>query len=362
MRGRSGRVLVVGRGSPERGGIPTFLDTLMGSALAGERELVLVNLARPDVREGGRMSGGNAMRSVSDAVRLARLARRGDIVHLHTAFAPAVTVMRAGLLMLAARLRGATVVAHVHGGRVVHWATSARRRRLVRVCLAPATRAVAVASGGYDVLVAACGPAKVALMPNGVDTVVFSGEAVAHEPPRVLFAGGLTPRKGVLDLMQASAALGAAVPHELWLAGGTPDEGTAAEAQVRAAAGPQVRFLGPVPPEAMADLYREVDVFCLPSWYEAMPLSVLEAMASGLPVVATRVGDVERVVTTESAVLVEPHSPEELAAALREVLVDPDRRAAMGRAGRRVVAERFSLSRLEDDLRRLYDDLAGSSA
>jgi glycosyltransferase involved in cell wall biosynthesis len=166
------------------------------------------------------------------------------------------------------------------------------------------------------------------------------------------------------DLFEASRRLlEDGVDHELWLAGGTPDEGASAEAAVRAQAGPGTRFLGPLPPEEMPSVYSSVDVFCLPSWYEAMPLSVLEAMAAGLPVVATDVGDVRRaVVDAVTGWLVPPRSPELLAAALREVLLaTPEERRARGSAGRRRVEERFSLDVLVRRTAELYDELGATA-
>jgi glycosyltransferase involved in cell wall biosynthesis len=355
--------VLVGRGSPERGGIPTFLATLLDSPLAQQVDLRLLNLARPDVRDGGRASAGNVVRAVQDATALWRVLMRRDVVHLNTALAPSVTLVRTGLFVLVARLRGARVLVHVHGGLVALWMTTARRRRLTALCLAGAARIAVVAQGTRDAVARACGASRVVLVDNAVNLASYTGPLGLSTPPRVLFAGGLTPRKGVGDLLEASRRLhDSGVDHELWLAGGTPDEGASAEAAVRALAGPGVRFLGPLPPEQMPSLYRSVDVFCLPSWYEAMPLSVLEAMAAGLPVVATDVGDVRRaLVDGVTGCLVPPRSPELLAAALRELLVaPPEVRRARGSAGRRRVEERFSLDVLVRRTAELYDELGAT--
>ena len=83
-------------------------------------------------------------------------------------------------------------------------------------------------------------------------------------------------------------------------------------------------LLGTRPPEEMPAVYAAADVFCLPSWWEAMPLSVLEAMAAGLPVVATDVGDVgrDRVDDGETGFVVPPRRPEQLAACAAQTLLE----------------------------------------
>jgi glycosyltransferase involved in cell wall biosynthesis len=356
------RVLVVGKGAPDRGGIPTFIETLLHSELAERHDLTFLNVAHQGTTEGGRASVGNLRRTAADAVAVRRAARRHDVVHIQSALAPMVTVLRASALAVAARSAGAAVVVHAHGGNIGSWLTGRWRRALFRLSMRPADRVVAVWTAGEQVLRSVLDPAKVRLVDNGVRPADFHparpdrGDRV----PRVLYAGLLTPRKGVLDLFEASQRLvDRGVEHELHVVGGMPDEGPEAERQVRAAArGDHVRLLGRRPPEEMADAYTEADVFVLPSWWEAMPLTVLEAMASGLPVVATDVGDVARAVEQGVTGFVVPaRAPEQLADALEKVLRDPGLRAAMGAAGRDRVAALFSSSATAAAVSALYAEV-----
>jgi glycosyltransferase involved in cell wall biosynthesis len=238
--------------------------------------------------------------------------------------------------------------------------TPGPRRLLTAIALRTAHRIVAIAAYGHAALSALTGTDRVQFIPNGVDVRRYPPADGTNDPPRVLFAGYLTPRKGVLDLLHASALLQeAGTGHDLVLVGGTPTEGADAEEQVRQAAIPGARFVGPVPHEAMPEHYRAADVFCLPSWWEAMPMSVLEAMAAGLPVVASAVGEIPRLVQDGvTGVLVPPKHPAALAQALGSLLKDPLRRRAMGAAGRAAVAERFGLDRTLAALDELYRELA----
>jgi len=203
----------------------------------------------------------------------------------------------------------------------------------------------------------------VVFVQNGVDLETFGSaqpECPRGDRPRVLYVGLLTPRKGVVDLIDASRQLlEQGVDHELWIVGGTPDEGQVAEQAVRRSAHPGVVFRGTRQPEEMPSVYAAADVFCLPSWWEAMPLSVLEAMAAGLPVVATDVGDVKEAVSDgSSGILVPPRSPDRLASALRELLLDAGRRADLGGQARRTALTHFSSRSAVDATDDLYHQLA----
>ena len=353
------RVLLVGKGAPERGGIPTFLEILLGSRLADEHDLRFLNVAHADTPQGGRATVANLRRTVRDAVAVWRAARDRDVVHIHSALSPAVTVIRAGVLGLAGRARGCSVVIHAHGGNVQTWLTTPWRRTLMRLAMLPAQRVVAVWTAGLDTLRTVLPEDRVALIGNGVPVEKFVESPRTNEPPRILFVGLLTPRKGVVDLVTASRRLHElGVVHELDLLGGTPDEGPGAEAEVRAALDGTPRLLGTRPPDEMPAAYAAADVFCLPSWWEAMPLSVLEAMASGLPVVATDVGDVRQlVVDGETGYVVPARDPEQLAAALEKLMTDPELRRRMGAAGRARAVELYSSSVMARQVSALYAEL-----
>jgi glycosyltransferase involved in cell wall biosynthesis len=353
------RVLLVGKGAPDRGGIPSFLETLRFSDLSRDHDVTFLNVAHSGTPQGGEASAANVGRTVKDAVAVWRSSKDQDIVHIHSALAPAVTVIRAGILALAARLRGAGVIVHAHGGNIETWLTSPRSRAIMRLSMLPAHRVVAVWSAGHRALASALGSDGVSLIDNGVETSRFADPEPAHEPPRVLYVGLLTPRKGVLDLLEASRLLRAdGVAHDLWLLGGTPDEGPAAAVPVHAAAQGNASLLGTRPPEQMPAAYATADVFCLPSWWEAMPLSILEAMAGGLPVVASDVGDVGRAIAEgETGYVVPQQSPTRLAEALKPLLIDPELRRKMGDAGRARVVEHFSSEVTARNVSALYAEV-----
>lgn len=338
------RVLLVGKAAPDRGGIPTFLEMLRGGALADTHEVTLLNVAHAGVPEGGRLTTGNLRRTFGDALAVWRRAGDHDVVHIHSALAPTVTVLRAALLAWAARARGSAVVVHAHGGNIATWLTGRVNRVLMRAAMLPAHRVVAVWTAGEQALRTVLPAGKVCLVDNGVPLGDLPQRDSARRPPRILYVGLLTPRKGVLDLAAASVILRErGVDHELHLLGGTPDEGPDAEAAVRDGLPSWTRLLGTRDPADMAAAYAEAEVFCLPSWWEAMPLSVLEAMASGLPVVASDVGDIGRAVQDGATGFVVPsQDPERLADALEKLLVDPEARAAMGAASRARVEAHFS--------------------
>ena len=352
------KVLLVGKGYPDRGGIPTFLHTLQVGELGDLHEITFLNVAHFGTPEGGEVTAGNVGRTLRDARNVFRMAKGQDIVHIHSALAPAVTVARAGLLSLAGRLRGATVVMHAHGGNIETWLTSRRTKLLMRLAMLPASHVVAVWSAGQRTLAAALGSGRVSLIDNGVDTERFVPAPADHRPPRILYVGLLTPRKGVLDLIEASRLLhDEGVEHELLLVGGMPDEGPEAAAPVLAAAEGVARLLGTRPPEEMPAAYADAEVFCLPSWWEAMPLSVLEAMSAGLPVVATDVGDVARLVTPECGTVVPVRDARRLADALRAPLVDADLRRRQGEASRSRAVETFSSTATAMAIDRLFHDV-----
>jgi glycosyltransferase involved in cell wall biosynthesis len=356
------RVVLVGKAAPERGGIPTFLQMLMTSKQLAGHQVRLVNLGRGDAAVGGRVSATNMRRTVLDCAAVWRGARGADVVHVHTALAPTSTAVRAAALCLVARARGCRVLLHVHGGLVLLWLHGRVRRLLLRGALRSCDLVVTVSPRLFDLL-GELAPGKVRHIDNGVDTELFTGGPAGTDPPRVLVVGLLVARKGMLDVFEASRLLRSrGVAHVLQVVAGTTTEGAEAEGRVRSLAPPWAELSGSVPSEQMPAVYRAADVFCLPSWYEAMPLSVLEAAATGLPVVATDVGDVSRIVQDgRTGYVVPARCPDRLADALEALLVDESRRREMGRAGRAHVTQQFSAASTARRIGDLYDGTGGAA-
>jgi glycosyltransferase involved in cell wall biosynthesis len=173
-------------------------------------------------------------------------------------------------------------------------------------------------------------------------------EAVeTEEPGYFLFVGRLRIRKGVEVLLEAMRALLAAHPGARLLVAGDGEhrvhlERRAADLDLHRS----VRFLGRCDAGRVRGLLRGARALVVPSIYEGMPLVVLEAMAAGLPVIASRVSGIPEVVLEGSGLektgwLVPPEDPERLAAVLAEAVTDPDEARRRGEAGRRRVDNEF---------------------
>jgi glycosyltransferase involved in cell wall biosynthesis len=187
-------------------------------------------------------------------------------------------------------------------------------------------------------------PARLTVVPNGVDTDFFMpGKNGRKEgSPVLLSVARLVPDKDHDTLLAAFGRLAGEHPGaELWLVGNGPRlEVLEKKARDLGVAG-QVKFLPAT--KDIRQLYRQADIFVLSSVNEALPNVILEAMATGLPVVATRVGGLpEAVVPEDTGLLVSPRDVPGLAAALGRLLDDPGTRRNLGRRGRERALEQFS--------------------
>jgi glycosyltransferase involved in cell wall biosynthesis len=197
------------------------------------------------------------------------------------------------------------------------------------------------------------GPERIRAIPNGVEVPPDdpgARERVRRElglgdAPVLIVTSRLHHAKGHAHLLEALAGLGQAVPRVRLLVVGDGTERAKLEAQARASGlGEAVVFTGFR--DDVADLLRAADLFVLPSLLEGMPNTVLEAMAVGLPVVASAVDGVpEVVVDGATGLLVPAGQAQALGDAIARLLAEPAAAAAMGRAGLERVRERFTLAR-----------------
>jgi glycosyltransferase involved in cell wall biosynthesis len=202
---------------------------------------------------------------------------------------------------------------------------------------------------------------------NGVDlsqfTPVDHAARPAEAPVRILCAARLIERKGQHHLLAAARVLKArGIDHFTIVFAGTGDFEPALRQQAeQSGLAAHVEFLGFVPRTAMPDVYAQADLFCLPSFNEGMSMALLEAMASGLPVVVTETGGVDELIDGNG--LVVPWAdPARLADGLAGLVLSPAQRAELGARGR-TIATGFTWPAIARQYLALFDRvLAGSGA
>jgi glycosyltransferase involved in cell wall biosynthesis len=288
---------------------------------AGVRYVELAHIRRPI----------HPWQDVLGLVELVRLCRRlrPDIVHAHSS--------KVGVLgRLAAWLASVPVrVYTVHG-----WSFAAydgllgrvylRLERLMRplttavVCVAEATRRQGLAAR-------ACDPSRSVVIHNAVEVGSFGARVESTGPPRIVSVGRFAYPKDFATLLESLTLLDA--DYHVALVGDGPDRAEVAAAAEARGLSDRVELLGAQ--SNVAELLARSGVFVLSSRSEGFPVSILEAMAAGLPVVATDVGGVAEAVTDgETGILVPAADPQALAGALEGLVADVDLRRRLGAAGR----------------------------
>lgn len=198
---------------------------------------------------------------------------------------------------------------------------------------------------------------KIHVVRCGVDLNAFgsNGRVSRNDAAEVLAVGRLVSVKGHGVLLAAIARVaesGASVTATI--VGDGPRRAALEQLARQLGIGDLVRFAGSVGQDDIARYYEQADVFCLPSFSEGLPVVLLEAMAAGVPVVASRIAGIPELIEDgRSGLLVPPGRADLLADALRSLLVDPGRRAELAAEGRRRVGAEFDVDASAGRLREL---------
>jgi glycogen(starch) synthase len=183
----------------------------------------------------------------------------------------------------------------------------------------------------------------VQIISNGVDVQRFVVPVDRQwDPPRLLFVGRVVYQKGLDILLPVLTEL-KHLPWEFSVVGDGPQREMLEKVALKTGISDRIHFRGWQRGTGVEQQYRLANLFVFPSRHEGMPNAVLEAMASGLPVIATRIaGSEELVLPGETGQLVVPDDPSELKSALIPLLTNADMRREMGLAGRRRVEDNFT--------------------
>ena len=344
------KILIVGPGPSQVGGLATFVEILLNSETLNKN----YELIHFDITRGKRGDGIASRFAIINLFYLARqslaliwvgLTKRPRIMHVP--FTSFWAFWKDTFFILLARAFGIKVVAHLHGGVFDRYFRESHPwvRRLIGWSMSRADVVITLSEQWKKFLLEEVRPdLRVDVIPNSVDSAFAHASLEDTQPLRsdrktVLFVGGLGHRKGVYDILKAIPRVAEKHPTVRFLFAGQEEargeweriEKVWSENHLEEHA----QFLGCVTGLAKLDLFLRADIFLLPSYGENLPYSLLEAMAAGLPVVATPVGAIPEIVEEgRNGFLIPPGDVQSLAERIMQLLGDPRLRILMSHANR----------------------------
>jgi glycosyltransferase involved in cell wall biosynthesis len=366
------RVLISGHLPPPMSGIGTYYQTLLGSSLPKRVSLQFIDTSsrRRVGSKTGNWSFSNLVSAIVDCVRFTKavVVYKPEICHVATSVG--LSFLKHSICVVTARLLGSTVLLHPHcsyyffyerQGRAWKWFV----RKVVGLC-----QGVIVLSNEWKGLQEAVPDCQIYYLPNAInlkDYVDVGREKIESKSEKpclhFLYLGHLGKAKGSFDLINAAKTLseqGHRVEFDLVGQEQVPGDMEQLSTEVVEAGLEQfIHIRSAVNDEEKIELFRSADVFVYPSYHEGMPMAVIEAMACGLPIVATRVGGLPDLVCPGlNGSLVPPGQPDQLANAIRQLVVDERLRCSMQINSFQLAQDNFDIEKLVSRLLNIYQALS----
>lgn len=336
------KLLIVGPLPPPLGGVQLMIEMQLRSVIAKDFDVKTVDTSKRQLRWAvENPTWRTPLYFIRDFFRLltALMAERPDAVLVHAA--PSLSFLRDWVLMLTSRLAGAKVICHYHGTTHTRFPSCVTDsgKRTGRFLMRAANRVIVLGPTYQLEMGASWHRSDIAWAPNVVDLNLFKKDSGDGIPPRdgktILFVGRLSAPKGIWDLIDAMAkVLGRFPDAKLVLVGVAENlerESLVRREVERRGLSRCVEFRGSLEGRQKAMAFLAADMLVVPSWTEAFPLVIPEAMAAGLPIIATSVGAIPDFVKDGvDGYLVPAKNPAALAKRICELLGNDSLRIQIG--------------------------------
>lgn len=339
-----------------RGGVAAVVNVYRSAGLFDQRRILYV----PTHKDGSRWQKLRVMVGAWFRFMALLFTRQVGLVHVHISFR--ASFWRKLVFMVPATWAGRPVLLHLHSGgfrRFYEEECGLVGKWFVRWAFGNAAKVIVLSQAWAGWVRTICPNQDLRVLYNPVllpAPVDLSGpqRSAAH----ILFLGRMTVNKGVFDLLEAVAKMRDAGVNATLTICGDGDARNVRAVIEELGLDTKVRIVGWVEGDAKRFEIAHATVFCLPSYHEGMPMSVLEAMAAGVPVVSTRVGGIPEAITDgKEGWLVQPGDIEALSERLAKIIANPPLAEEMGAAARHKAEERFSARAVLPELIALYDEI-----
>ncbi|MDE2261549.1 MAG: glycosyltransferase family 4 protein [Gammaproteobacteria bacterium] len=297
--------------------------------------------------------------AVTGWARVALLLRRLDAPLVHVHLSANASFWRKSVVCLMARLAGRPYLLHVHSGFFPDFyerQSGPLGRWLIRRIYGGAAVVIALSEQWRSWILRICATARVEVLANGVALADLSRvRRPKPAEPTLLFLGDINRSKGVFDLVRAVARASHEFPRLKLVCGGTGSLEELRRLSEELGLGDRLSCPGWLDAEHKRAELAGATIFVLPSYAEALPMALLEAMSWKLPVITTPVGGIPQVIEHEAnGLLVEPGDIDGMAAAITRLVREPALREKLGGAARRTIERSYSLDASVERLIRVY--------
>lgn len=346
------KVLVVGPSDTgSRGG--------MAQVIGGIREDEFLNREFHIDIHPSYIDGSLAVRLGYSAWRYAKFLacyRRYDLFHIH--MAERGSTFRKYLYLLAAKKAGKRVIVHIHGAEYLTFYDSLGKagKRIVDRLFHQADLVLALSEHWKRELESRFHIDTIRILHNGVDLASLQTAVtdVGEHPDSFLMLGRMGGRKGTYDLVDAVEVAARENPRLKVCIAGDGETETVRALVAKKGLGQNITVLGWIDKEEKLERLRNASTVVLPSYYEGLPLSILEGMAAGKAILSTTVGAIPEVVDEENGILIRPGDVKALAKGLLYCSSDKERLKAMSENNRQKAKNDFSTSRMYRQLADYY--------
>jgi glycosyltransferase involved in cell wall biosynthesis len=371
------KVLIIGALPPPFHGTTLYLKNLLSSKIREEFAIIHLNTSDPrdDLNNLGKLDFQNITLGVKNLLQLIKLcfSYKPQMVYLYPS--ESLAYLRDGLFILLAKLlTKAKIIQHMHlaSFHKFYERSNPLLKKFIDISQRRVDQTLVLGKSLKSAYYRWHSEDRIQVVPNGIDLKInLNGKFEKKHLPVLYFLGNLLKFKGIHTIVQALAIVKQQYPEiQLKIAGKWSDDPVFKENQEQIQQEIQqiiesenlksnLEFLGPVYGEDKLKLLKEADIFIYPSIYDAFPLVILEAMASGNPVIAVNhVGAIPDVVVhKETGILVERQDPEEIAEAIIYLIENPEERIKMGRAAFEHYRTRYTQEHHIDQMIKLFKEV-----
>ena len=343
------KVLMIGPARSVNGGISAVVNNYYKAGLEKRIEIEYI----------GTMEDGSKWHKLKVAVKaltefITKICKY-EVVHVH--MASDSSLYRKLPFIWLTKMFGKKLIVQQHGGNIKQFYYSEcgkKRQQFIKKMLQKADVFLVVAPYLKDIFKDIVGEEKIIIFPNAIEIPKRINPDYSRQ--NLLFLGRLCKEKGINELLEAVKELKSEFPDlQLYLGGVWVEEELKKKAQIF---NTYVHYLGWIDAERKEEYLQKCNIFVLPTYFEGLPMSLLEGMAYGCACIATEVGGIPQVMTDRTDGLMIPAKDvQALKEAIRELLIKPDLQKEIGINARKTVENNNDISKSVNKLVRIYRHL-----